>query len=122
MAAMPDNPTAAPLQSLTDTALNVMLGMALDAITRRDPHYKTGALCKIADEMTHRARWHRTLSQLPHDLAQALITAESNDRMSHLDDLAEDTHDPHPRVGLREAAQAPRRHLSAVPDNPESEQ
>ncbi|QIG58983.1 hypothetical protein SEA_ANCLAR_56 [Gordonia phage AnClar] len=122
MAAMPDNPTNAALHSLTDTALHVMCGMALDAITRRDPHYVTGALCQIADEMTTRGRWHRLLAQLPPDLAQAMRAAETSDRMSYLDSMAEQTHDPHPRVGLRDSAKAPRRHLTAVPDNPESEQ
>ncbi|WAB09236.1 hypothetical protein SEA_LITTLEMUNCHKIN_60 [Gordonia phage LittleMunchkin] len=121
---MPDTPTQTPLNQLTDTALHVMCGMALDAITRRDPHYRVGALCQIADEMTNRARWHRTLSQLPDDLSQALRAAELDDRMRYLDTLAEETHDPHPRVGLRDAADvsARARHLQAVPDNPESEQ
>ncbi|URM86157.1 hypothetical protein SEA_BIGGITYBASS_57 [Gordonia phage BiggityBass] len=118
---MPDRPTEAPLHSLTDTALHVMCGMALDAITRRDPHYATGALCQIADEMTTRGRWHRLLAQLPHDLSHAMIQAETSDRMAYLDSIAEQTHAPMPWTAVSVEGEPPRRHLSAVPDNPESE-
>ncbi|QNL30183.1 hypothetical protein SEA_MARIOKART_56 [Gordonia phage Mariokart] len=109
---MPDNPTSAPLHELTDTALHVMVGMALDAIARNEPTYVTGALCQIADELTSRGRWHRTLAALPYDLCQTLTEVETADRMAYLDAMANQTHDPHPRVGLRGSRQP--RHLRSV--------
>ncbi|AWN04260.1 hypothetical protein FDJ57_gp59 [Gordonia phage Sour] len=108
---MPDNPTAAPLHSLTDTALHVMVGMAISALDH--PDYQTGALCQIADEMTSRARWHRLLAQLPSDLAQRLTELETADRMAYLDLLAEENHAP-PRLASGSATFKRPRHLRAV--------
>lgn len=107
----PDDPSR-PLIGMSDPAIHVMLGMAIHGVQSDDPRYVTGSITKIADEMTHRGRWHRLLAQLPTELAQTLIEVETADRMAYLDSIAERTHDPHPRVGLRGSQQP--RHLRSV--------
>ncbi|UJE15714.1 hypothetical protein SEA_LIGMA_59 [Gordonia phage Ligma] len=104
-----------PLYDMTDQAIHVMLGMAIHGVQTNDHRYVTGSITKIADELTTRGRWHRLLAQLPPELSQTLIEVETADRMAYLDSIAEQTHDPHPRVGLR-------RHLHAVSDNTEGSQ
>lgn len=74
-------PPGRPLASLNDTALSVVLGIAIAQYGDDSPAYRVGALASVLDECTARGTYSSIMGSLGPTLANWLIDAEYTDRI-----------------------------------------